>query len=101
MQIIPLRPVPNQAVTVQLEGQNCQINVYQKPYGLFMDLLVSNVPIVQGVICQNLNAIVRDAYFGFSGDFAWIDNQGSEDPVYTGLGSEGSRFSLAYLPPTA
>lgn len=96
MQIIPLRPVPNQAVTVQLNGQNCQINVYQKPTAMFLDLLKDNAPVVMGAICENQNAIVRDAYLGFIGDIAFIDNEGSDDPVYTGL---GTRFSLAYLPP--
>ncbi len=99
--IIPLRAVPNQAVTVQLNGQNSQINIYQKPQGLFIDLLVDNSPIVMGVIAQNLNPIVRDAYLGFIGDLAFIDNEGDDNPVYTGLGALGARFSLSYLVPPA
>lgn len=97
MEIIPLRAVPNQAVTVQLNGQNCQINVYQKPTALFIDLLKDNSPVVMGCICQDRNAVVRDAYFGFVGDIAFIDNEGTSDPEYTGL---GTRYSLAYLPPS-
>lgn len=97
MEIIPLRAVPNQAVTVQLNGQNCQINVYQKPTALFIDLLKDNSPVVMGCICQDRNAVVRDAYFGFIGDIAFIDNEGTSDPEYTGL---GTRYSLAYLPPS-
>lgn len=81
-------------MTVTLAGQYTQLNIYQKAFGLFMDVLVSDVPIIQGVICQNLNRIVRSLYLGFQGDFTWIDNQGSDDPTYTGL---GARFSLAYL----
>lgn len=96
MQIVPIQPVPNQAVMVRLEEQNCQINLYQMPSGLFLDLLVSNSPILVGVICENLNAIVRDEYLGFIGDIAFIDQEGNVDPEYTGL---GSRFVLAYLPP--
>lgn len=99
--IIPLRAVPNQAVTVQLNGQNAQINVRQLPQAMFIDLLVDNSPIVMGVIAQNLNPIVRDAYLGFIGDLAFIDNEGSEDPHYTGLGGAGARFSLGYLPPVS
>lgn len=93
-QIIPLQPVPNQVVTVTLANQLCQINVYQKAYGLFVDLYVSNVLIIGGVIAENLNRIVRSLYLGFVGDLAFIDNQGNLDPVYTGL---GTRFSLAYI----
>src|ERR1700744_3004499 len=94
MQIIPLQAVPNQTLLVDLNGQSSQINVYQTNWGVFLDLYVSNVLIIGGVICQNLNRIVRSAYLGFSGDLCFIDNQGSDDPVYTGL---GTRFSLAYL----
>lgn len=94
MLIVPLSAVPNQAVTITLGGQSCQVNVYKKFYGLFIDVLVDNEPIIQGVICQNKNRIVRDAYLGFIGDFEFLDNQGSDDPTYTGL---GQRFSLCYL----
>lgn len=96
MQIIPLQSVPNQTLTINLNGQNTQINVYTTAFGLFMDVYVNNSSIVVGVICQNLNRIVRDLYLGFQGDLAFIDNMGSADPVYIGL---GARYSLAYLEP--
>ena len=96
MVIIPLQAVPSQAVSVTLGTQISQINVYQKLPGLFIDLYVDNVLVIGGVICQNLNRIVRSAYLGFSGDLAFIDNQGDTDPVLTGL---GTRYSLAYLSP--
>lgn len=98
MQIVPLQPVPNQALTISLGGQQCQLNVYQKGPNLYLDLLVNNALIIGGVICENLNRIVRSVYLGFSGDLAFIDNLGSNDPVYTGLGpTTGARFNLAYL----
>lgn len=97
MLIVPLQATPNQAVRVQLNGQNCQINVYQKDQGLFIDLLVDNEPMVMGVICQRDNRIVRDAYLGFIGDLIWGDIQGIDDPEYLGI---GSRYLLAYLFPT-
>lgn len=96
MQIIPLQPIPNQTVTVNLNGQNTQVDVYTTPFGLFMNVYVSNTLVVAGVICQNLNRIVRDLYLNFQGDLAFLDSQGDADPVYTGL---GSRFSLGYLEP--
>lgn len=96
MQIIPVQAVPNQTFNVTVGGQNCTLNIYQKAFGLFMDVLVNSELIIGGVICENLNRIVRSAYLGFVGDFVWIDNQGSTDPYYTGL---GSRYSLAYVTP--
>ncbi len=100
MLIIPLKSVPTQSLSVVLSNQVCQINLRTTAFGLYMDLYVSNALIVAGVLCQNLNLIVRDPYLGFIGDFIFIDNQGVSDPDYTGLGLAGSRFSLAYLSPT-
>ena len=97
MQTVPLQAIPNQTLNVQLGGQACILNVYQLAFGLFMDLYVGNSLIVTGVICENLNRIVRSSYLGFVGDLAFFDTQGGsdpQDPIYTGL---GSRFVLVYL----
>lgn len=97
MQVVPLQPVPNQTLQVQLGGQACVLNVYQLAYGLFMDVRVGNELVVPGVICENLNRIVRSLYLGFAGDFCFFDTQGGaspQDPIYTGL---GGRFQLVYL----
>lgn len=97
MQIVPLEPIASQEVTILLGGQTCQIKVYQKEFGLFVDVSVNNALIIGGVMAQNLNRIVRSLYLGFIGDLAFIDGQGSSDPDYTGL---GDRFRLAYLEPS-
>ncbi len=94
MQIVPIKAVPSQVVNVALGGQTCQITLQQRSDGLYVDLAVNNATIIQGVVARNLNRIVRSLYLGFVGDLTFIDNQGSDDPVYTGL---GERFSLAYL----
>ncbi len=94
MLLVPTPSVPNQTLQALLGNQSCTLNVYQFAYGLFMDVLVSNQLIIGGVICQNLNKIVRDFYLGFIGDFVWFDTQGTSDPVYTGI---GSRYQLIYL----
>lgn len=94
MQIVPLQPFASQTLQVTLAGQNCQINLYQKQFGLFSDLYVSNVLIIGGVLCENLNRIVRSTYLGFIGDLSFFDTQGESDPFYSGL---GTRFQLAYL----
>lgn len=99
MVIVPLEAVPNQTLTVQLNGQICQMNVYQKGPSLYMDVLVNNVLIIGGVICQNLNRIVRSLYLGFIGDFVFADTQGASDPIYTGLGGADARYVLGYLTP--
>jgi len=100
--IIPLQALPNQTVTVALNNQNCTITARQTSTGLYTSLAVNNAPIISGVISQNLNVIVRDAYLGFIGDLAWIDTQpdpvyGPSDPFYSGI---GTRFFLAYYDPS-
>lgn len=94
MLVVPLRPIPNQALQVQLGGQACNLAVYQTVLGLFMDVSVGSTLIIAGVLCENLNRIVRSEYLGFLGDFAFADTQGTSDPEYAGL---GSRWQLLYL----
>ena len=94
MQIIPLQAIPNQTLQVQLAGQNCAVNVYQLSTGVFVDLYLAGTVIISGVVAQDRNRIVRDAYLGFTGDLSFIDIQGTQDPDYTGL---GGRYVLCYL----
>ena len=108
MLVIPVQAVPSQTFSVTLAGQSCQINVYQKTwytvgpdegqflphYAVYLDLYLNNALLIGGVICRNGVRIVRDAYFGFVGDLAFFDTQGSDDPVASGL---GARFQLLYL----
>ena len=96
MQTIPVQALANQTMQVQLNGQTCTINIFQYTYGLFFTLIIGTTDIVVSVICQNGNRLVRDAYLGFSGDLAFVDTQGSSDPVYTGL---GGRYQLLYFAP--
>jgi len=94
VQLVPLQATASQNLTISLGNQVCQLSIYQKNSGLYMDIEVNNGPILSGVICENLNRIVRDLWLGFSGDFMYVDTQGSNDPYYTGL---GSRYQLLYL----
>lgn len=85
MQIIPVQAVPNQIFSTLLGNQSCEITLTTRSTGLYFDLSVNNEPVRQGVICQNLNRLIRYPYLGFSGDFWFLDTQGSDDPVYTEL----------------
>lgn len=96
MKWIPLQPVPSQTLSVVLSGQNCQISVYQKSTGLYLDLKVDDAPIVTTVLCHDRVRLVRSAYLGFAGDLAFEDTLGQADPQYDSL---GSRFVLSYLEP--
>ena len=93
-QVIPLTAVPNQIEAVALDSQSVIITVNQRSTGLFIDVAMNGSPIILGVLCENLNRIVRNAYLGFPGDFFFYDSRGSSDPDYTGL---GDRFQLIYI----
>ncbi len=96
MQVVPLQAVPNQTLQCQLNGQPCTITVQQYAYGLFFSLQVGATAICYNVPCLDFVLLVRFAYLGFDGDFAFVDTQGSSNPVYTGL---GTRFQLVYFTP--
>lgn len=94
MLFIPVNDVYAQTFQVQLDGQACVVNLYQKSTGMFCDLLLDGAVICTGVPCQNLNRIVRAAYSGFVGDLMWMDIAGSNDPSSPGL---GFRYLFCYL----
>lgn len=94
MQTVPLQSVPSQSTKVILGNQNCQIVIYQKPQGVFVDLIADNVEIVRGVIALDAVPLVCRGYAGFSGSLLFLDSQGASDPRYEGL---GGRFDLVYL----
>jgi len=96
MLIVPLQPVPRQLVNITLADQACQIVVAQKSTGIFLDLYVNDALVIGGVICENLNVIVRSLYLGFIGDLAFFDIGGKSDPFYSLI---GTRFFLGYFTP--
>lgn len=93
IQFIPISAVASQSFTIQLGSQNCLINIYQKNTGLFFDLYINEQPCVLTVLCLNLVGLVRESYYGFVGQLAFVDLQGTSDPTYDGL---GSRYQLVY-----
>ena len=97
MLTVPLTATPSQVVQCVLNNQTCTIRVYQKFFGVFMDLLVNDVTIITGVECEYGELIVQSLYLGFVGDFMWSDTQGTSDPEYAGI---GTRWFLEYLLPT-
>jgi hypothetical protein len=91
--IIPINPYANQDLTVMLGGQKCQITIKQKSTGVFIDVTVNNVLMIQGQICIDRVPVLFNDYRGFIGAMQFEDTQGKADPVYT---SFGSRWQLAY-----
>ena len=94
MQQIFIQSAPSQQTKVVLDGQSCVISVYVKNQCMFFDLSVNGTQIAYSVQCKNLVSLVPTSYLGFSGWLVFFDTEGSDDPIYTGL---GSRWVLLYL----
>jgi hypothetical protein len=94
MQNVPLQPIPSQLSKLVLGGQNCQLTVYQKPQGLFVDIVADDISVSVGTVARDTAMLISRDYVGFAGNLFFIDTQGDEDPHYTGF---GSRYSLVYL----
>jgi hypothetical protein len=96
MIVIPLQAAPSQSFNVTLNGQACQIALYQKGELFYIDLSIGSKVIRQGRMVRNATRLVRYAYLGFIGDLVMFDTQGHSDPTYDGL---GVRYQLYYLSP--
>ena len=94
MQIVPIIDTASQTLRATLGGQSCTVNVYQKSTGLYCDVYVADVLVIGGVVCENVNRIVRDPYLGLIGDLLFLDTHGASNPATPGL---GSRFVLIYM----
>lgn len=93
MQTISLQPVKGQTLQISLGGQRVTLRINQRTTGMFIDVALSGIWIVQGVLCLNCNKIVRYPYLNFKGELFFADTKGDLDPVYDEL---GSRFKLFY-----
>lgn len=94
MQEITLTQEKSQSFSITLADQACVIRLFQGYAGIYMDLTLNNVPIMQGVLCLNNNKMVKYKYLGFRGDLFFCDQQGNQDPTYDGL---STRYKLFYL----
>lgn len=95
MKVVPLNPVASQNAQIVLASQACSIDVYTLSTGLYFDLTANGQTITTGVVCEDQARLLLDRqYLSFVGDFMFVDTQGDNDPVYTGL---GARYLLIYL----
>lgn len=95
---VPLSAVPNQSLSIRLNGQSCQIALRQNGTFLYFTLLVNNTPVITYRLCENRQRLLIDAHYrGFLGDFMFVDQSTADEaPVYTGL---NTRWLLYYLFP--
>jgi hypothetical protein len=97
MKLIPIQDTFNQTFASNIGGQQCQLSIYQKTTGLYLDISINNSLLIGGILCRNFNRLIRDPYWGFAGDLMFWDIQGTSDPYSPGL---GTRFRLYYVEPS-
>ena len=90
---IPLNAEPYQQVKVPLSGVTITLTIQERTNGLYMDVAQNGSTVRAGILCQDRTWLVRSAYLGLPGDFAFMDTQGTSDPTYDGL---NSRYILIY-----
>lgn len=105
MMVIPTAALPAQTLRTNLGGQDCQITIRQKSTGLFLDLVMDDLPVALGVLCHPGNRLIRAPYTGFVGDLAFYDTEPGAAPLLAGFPPDqvtypglGDRYFLAYLP---
>lgn len=76
---IPLQPIPNQSVSYSLNGASYTIDVETRRERLYITVWNE-----EGRVLSN-RALLSYAPVGFG--LQLVDTLGTEDPVYTGLGS--------------
>lgn len=97
MLIIPTAAVASQVLTTQPADQQLTLSIYQTTTGLYLDLAVGSAvtPVLYGMFCRDRVRLVRDTYWGITGDLMWVDLQGASDPSYEGLGTRWVLFWLS------
>lgn len=76
---IPIQPIPNQSVAYQLNGSFYTIDILTRGEGLYIDVWTADG------LSLSSRALLSYAPVGFG--LQLVDTQGTDDPVYTGLGS--------------
>lgn len=95
---VPLIATPNQELAIELNEQDCTIQVRQLGDYLYLTLWVDSTLIVENAICMPIEPIVQGSVSGFTGNLMIVDTSSDSThqslPTYEQL---GDRYRLVYL----
>ena len=94
---VPLIATPNQELAIELEEQDCTIQVRQLGNYTYLTLWVDSTLIVENAICIPGVAILQGYIKGFKGNFVLIDSSDPNNQQLSDYTELGSRFLLLYL----
>jgi len=84
---IPLLPVPSQVVSTTIRQQNIILSVYLRNGWLFSNVNINGSDVALGTLVHDRVPIIKKTYLPILGNVSIVDQNGTDDPVYTGLGS--------------
>lgn len=94
---VPLIATPNQELSIELEEQDCTIQVRQLGNYTYLTLWVDSTLIVENAICMPGVAILQGYIQGFNGNFVLVDGSDPNNQQLSDYTELGSRFLLLYL----
>lgn len=93
---IPIATTPAQTLTVILNGQDCDIKVYQRDSRVYLDLTSNGEEVFVGNICYDRQNILQSPTTAFLGGLYFMDTIGKYNPEWSGF---GDRYILLYAYP--
>lgn len=94
---VPLIATPNQELAIELEEQDCTIQVRQLGNYTYLTLWADSTLIVENAICMPGVAILQGYVHGFRGNFVLVDSSDPNNQQLSNYTELGSRFILLYL----
>lgn len=94
---VPLIATPNQELAIELEEQDCTIQVRQLGNYTYLTLWVDSTLIVENAICMPGVAILQGYIQGFKGNLVLVDSSDHNNQQLSDYRELGSRFILLYL----
>ena len=94
---VPLIATPNQELAIELEEQDCTIQVRQLGSYTFLSLWLDSDLIAENAICMPGVAILQGYIPKCKGNFVLVDSSDPEKQQLSDYRELGSRFILLYL----
>lgn len=83
---IPLQQIPNQQLSVALNGQSVTLNVYTMETGLFADIYLGAVNVFSGCKCNN--AVYINQYTSAFIGYLFFYTISGDEPSYLTFGTD-------------
>ena len=94
---VPLSALPNQEVSIELNEQDCTIQVRQLGKYTYLTLWRGSTLIIENAICMPGIAILQGYIQNFEGNFVLVHSSDNNNQQLSDYRELGSRFLLLYV----